>query len=197
MTISLMGTELNKIMRVCAPAINPKEARPALRYIELQTDGEGNGCATALDGFVLAQTRFECMGDKGKMLIVHGKVDDDAEVWLTKHGDTTTIRIDNYTRSEELPPVEDYVNHRMVTGNATAQEKVITLAVAHDVLKRMIKSAKTKEGWIALHIYGPDDGIVVQTGDAVGMIMPISHMDGSMHPEFWTMDCTQEEADDE
>ncbi len=59
----------NEIMRVCSPAVSKDEVRKQLQFIEIQCNGLGEGCATALDGYMMSQIRFHCQGDACKGLI--------------------------------------------------------------------------------------------------------------------------------
>lgn len=92
MKITLTGTEFNRIMRICIPALSKGGFREALEYIEIQCNGQGEGCATACDGYTLMQTRFSCQGDKGIYMIRPTKtVRNDCTIEITKEDGKISI----------------------------------------------------------------------------------------------------------
>ena len=196
MFILTTGEDLNKIMRACTPATDAQNVRETMRYIEIQHDGDGNGCATALDGFVMSQTRFSCQGDAGKMLISpYGKVDKDADVELIREGDMTTIRIGDVSRTEKTPQVHEYMDHRRITTEAMSGDKIITVSLNAARLKRILKSHKSHDNLITLHIYAPEAPLVVQSEAVVGIMCPVLHAGDCVKPEFWDRECQKEEDD--
>ena len=193
----MTGAELNKIMRACAPVVDTKNLRDVMRYIEIQCDGQGTGCATALDGFTLSQTTFPCQGDAGKLLVSpHDKVDKDAEVELHAHGEQTTLKVGDTQRIEKTPPVGTFIDHARLMRQAMDKQRTITIALNPARLKQVIKSHKSEDEMITLHIYSPSDTVIVQSQNVVGMMCPVLHADGNMEPEFWSKECKEAETND-
>lgn len=55
---TVSGRDFNAIMSVCSPATSRDGSRETLERIEVRLDN-GQGIATAMDGYIMSQYRFE------------------------------------------------------------------------------------------------------------------------------------------
>lgn len=190
--IFIESETFNEIMRVCTPAVSKDEVRKYLQFIEIQCNGQGEGCATALDGFVMSQIRFPCEGDACKGLIPPRKKvkkDKIVEICFSEH--ETSISDGEETTFCKVPDVANYINHARIAKDAQKKEKRITIGVNPSFLKRVIKSHEERGGALFLDIYGEDDAIVVHSGQSYGLILPVRSYSTS-EPEFWEMTAVEE-----
>lgn len=175
MTIKLMGSDFNRIMKVCAPCISSDELRNVLRYIIIECDGQGNGCATALDGFVMGQLRFKCAGDRGKLLVwPFKKVDKDKEITISSEDGVTSVSDGDETISRRTPLAGDYVDHSKIFKGAIQNKKVVKVSFNPHYLMKLLKALPKKANdCITLEIGEDVDPVVAKSNDAAGMLCPI------------------------
>lgn len=191
--IFIESETFNEIMRVCSPAVSAGDSRLVLRFIKIECNGQGEGCATALDGFVLSQFRFACDGDACEGLIPpckKARKECLVEIGFTEYetsvydGETKTIF--------KVPAAGMYINHAKITSEAQGKEKRITMVVNPHILKQVIKSHADKRNALYLDIYGETDAIVVHTDTSAGLLLPIkSYVEKA--PEFWGVTADEED----
>lgn len=188
MKITMTGTDFNRIMRVCIPALSKDDAREVLRYINIQCNGEGEGCATALDGHMLAQTRFACQGDRGSLYIpAHKTVPNDCEIEITQEEGKISISDGVETVTRPAIP-HDAIDHSAITKGAQSKEKSITIAFNPKLMMQALKSYKDRENLVCMDIYGPADGAILYNNTARGLLLPVRlAFPEKITPEFWDM----------
>lgn len=187
MKITLNPFDFNKIMEVCSPFTTAKERECLLRCIEIVHKGDGVGFASACDGFAMVQTRFECEGDSGRMLILpHEPVKDYAPISLSYENNRATIDFGSQTVSYTVSPPEQYVDLCKIADYTQSKPKTISMAFDVGLLKKMVKVCN-KRNKVYLDIYGQDDAIVFHTEyRAEGLVLPIA-LHGNKHktPRFY------------
>lgn len=184
---TLTGTEYNRIMRVCSPALSKDDVRETLRYIEIQCNGQGTGCATALDGFTLAQTRFSMQGPRCKFFLPPAKtVRNDCMIEITLTDEEISISDENetITRKRAKPPL---IDHYKILTDAQAHKKRATIAVNPHILIRALKSHAHAREPVFLEIYGMHEPIVLHSHYSCGIVLPM-RLDEQQDPEFWQME---------
>lgn len=184
---TLTGTEYNRIMRACSPALSKDDSREALRHIEIQCNGQGEGCATALDGFVLTQTRFSMRGPRASFLIPAAKTvrnDCIIEITLTEEEISISDESETITRKRKDIP---FVDHYKICTDAQNREKKITIAVNPHILMRALKTHAHKGEPVFLDIFGYDKPIVVHSRYTCGLALPM-RVEAVKDPEFWHME---------
>lgn len=188
MKITMQGMDFNRIMRVCVPALSNDNTRKPLMYIKIESNGKGEGCATALDGFVLAQTRFLCEGDAGECLLFPLKpVDEHSVVEISSDNELTSVQTEDCTITRKVPPVGGYIIHSKVTQEAQKNDKVITVALNPVHLARILKSHKRRNEPVFLDIYADTKPIVVSTDESMGLLLPIRFSFNRETPGFWAV----------
>lgn len=174
MKITLTGEDFNRIMRVCVPALaSPASPRETLKYIQIRTNGNGEGCATALDGYTLAQTRFPCTGDAGEMLIPkHKNVRKDCMVTIEQKGGKISISdgIETVTREAVKDP---YVATDAIIKKAQADETTISVYVDRHLLRNALRSYANSEKVVCMEIRQADGPIILRGTDSCGMVLPV------------------------
>lgn len=188
MKITLTGTDFNRIMRVCGPAVSKDDVRESLQHIEIQCNGQGEGCATGCDGYTLAQTRFPCQGERGTVMIRPYKtVRNDCAIEITKDGGTVSISdgVETCTRQEPTAP---YICHANICKSAQANEKRATIAFNPRMLANALKSYGNAHDVVTLEIYGPDQPVVLHSGQACGLVLPKRVNGDHTEPVFWRME---------
>ena len=192
MKITLNGADYNRIMRVCGPAISQEKRDEALQYIEIQCNGQGEGCATACDGCILAQTRFSCHGDKGVYLIRPTKtVRNDCIIEIAKENGKISISNgeETVTRTE---CALSYICHADICKNAQKGKPKVTIAFSVRLLQQMLKSYAAGRQIVYLEIRDPEKPVIVKSSyGGCGLALPIRINEEYEGPEFWHM-----EADD-
>lgn len=187
MKITMTGTDFNRIMRVCIPALSKDDFREELRHIDIQCNGEGEGCATALDGYTLAQTRFACQGPRCRFHIPpHKTVRNDCEIEITlKDG---KISVSDGVETVTRPALQfDGIDHAAVCRNAQGKKKRATIAFDSRLLMRALKShSGTYRKPVFLEIYGPHDAAILHTSDTCGLVLPMK-LEPMEDPAFWSM----------
>lgn len=175
MTIKLMGSDFNRIMKVCAPCISREEIRLPLRNIIVECDGQGNGCATALDGFKMTQLRFKCAGDRGKLFVwPFRRVDKDKEITICCVDGVVSVSDGDETISRKMLSADTYVDHAKLFGNAIRKEKVVQVSFNPYHLMTLLKAIPEKaNSLITLEIGDPVDPVILKSDDASGMVCPM------------------------
>lgn len=189
MKITLTGTEFNRIMRICIPALSKGGFRDALEYIEIQCNGQGEGCATACDGYTLMQTRFSCQGDKGIYMIRPTKtVRNDCTIEITKEDGKISISdgTETITRPDYGGP---HIAHADICKEAQKGNPRITVAFSVQLLKRMLKSCAAGRQIVYLEMRDPEKAVVVKSSyGACGLVLPMRTSEDYEEPEFWHME---------
>lgn len=192
MKITLNGADYNRIMRVCGPAISQEKRDEALQYIEIQCNGQGEGCATACDRCILSQTRFSCHGDKGVYLIRPTKtVRNDCIIEIAKENGKISISNgeETVTRAE---CASSYFCHADICKKAQKGKPKVTIAFSVRLMKQMLKSYDTGRQIVYLEMRGPENPVIVKSSDGgCGLALPVRINKEYEEPEFWRM-----EADD-
>lgn len=184
----MTGTEFNRIMRICTPALSSDSIRQCLQYIEIQCDGQDQGCATACDGFTLVQTRFSCKGEKGSLLIRPFKtMRNDCEITITKNGDEVSVTdgVETVTRKE---PASGYIAHTGICRDAQSHKKRATIAFDSRLLAKAMKSHTKARETVFLEIYGPTDPAIIHSSQACGLVLPMRVNGEHNDPQFWKME---------
>ncbi|MBQ6805410.1 MAG: hypothetical protein IJP04_12200 [Clostridia bacterium] len=184
---TLTGTEYNRIMRACSPALSKDDAREALRYIEIQCNGQGEGCATALDGWIMTQTRFSMQGPRSTFLLPPAKTvrnDCTIEITLTEDEISISDEVETTTRKRANIP---YVDHYKIGTGAQDHQKRATIAVNPHILMRALKTHAYMGEPVFLEIYGPYEPIVVHGRYSCGLALPV-RMEARKDPQFWKME---------
>ena len=187
MKFTLTGTEYNRIMRVCSPALSKDDTREALRYIEIQCNGQGTGCATALDGYTMAQTLFSMQGPRCTFLLPPSKtVRNDCIIEITMTEDEISIsdEVETITRKRAKLPFVDH--HKICTG-VQKHKKRATIAVNPHILMRALKSNAHASEPVFLEIYGIHEPVVIHSRYSCGLVLPV-RVDEQKDPEFWQME---------
>lgn len=189
MTIKMMGSDFNRIMKVCGPCISRDEARLPLRNIIVECDGQGNGCATAIDGFKLSQLRFKCEGDCGKLFVwPFKKVGKDKEITINCEGGVVSISDGDETVSRKMLPVGTYVDHSKIFKDAIQKEKVVKVSFDPRFLMTMLKALPERvTDCITLEIGDPIQPVILKSGDASGMVCPMRLFTEYESPVAWEM----------
>lgn len=175
MKITITNDTFNDIMSVCAPCVSPDVQRPGLQHIEIQCDGKGTGCATALDGYVMAQHRFDCEGDACKFLIWPCKpVKGAQEITISHEDGRTTIDYGDEIVSRRVPGTDLFIDHYKFGAEAQSHKKSVSVAVNPSLLRKVLKSCKKGFYPLYLDIYGPDEPIVLHSpGKALCLLLPL------------------------
>lgn len=184
----MTGTEFNRIMRICTPALSKDSVRQCLQYIAIESNDKGEGCAIACDGFTMVQTRFSCKGTKGRFLIRPFKtVRNDCEITITKNGDEVSVTdgVETVTRKE---PGGGYIDHYKICAGAQEHQKRATIAFDSRLLAKALKSHTRARETVFLEIYGPTDPMVVHSSQACGLVLPMRVNTDYEEPEFWKME---------
>lgn len=175
-------------MRICTPALSKDSIRQCLQYIAIESNGEGEGCATACDGFTLAQTRFSCKGTKGRCLIRPFKtMRNDCEITITKNGEEVSVTdgVETVTRKE---PASGYISHATICKDAQKHQKRATIAFDSRLLAKALKSHTKARETVILEIYGPTEPVIVHSSQACGLVLPMRINGEYSDPEFWQME---------
>lgn len=184
---TLTGTEYNRIMRACSPALSKDNLREALRYIEIQCNGQGEGCATGLDGFIMTQTRFSMQGPRSTFLLPPAKTvrnDCIIEITLTEEEISISDEVETITRKRANIP---YVDHYKIGTDAQKHDKRATIAVNPHSLMRALKTHANMGQPVFLDIYGYDKPLVVHSRYTCGLFLPV-RMESKKDPQFWKME---------
>lgn len=163
------------------------DAREALRYIEIQCNGQGTGCATALDGFNLAQTRFSMQGPRCTFLLPPAKTvrnDCIIEITLTEEEISISDEVETITRKRAKLP---FVDHYKICTAAQEHQKRATIAVNPHILMQALKCHAHASAPVFLEIYGMHEPIVVHSRYSCGIVLPM-RSDEQKSPDFWKME---------
>lgn len=187
MKITMTGTDFNRIMRVCIPALSKDDLREELRHIDIQCNGEGEGCATALDGYTLAQTRFPCQGPRCRFHIPpHKTVRNDCTIEITLEDEKISVSdgVETVTRPAYHG---QQIDHAAICKGAQTKKKRATIAFDGRLLMRALKShSGTYRKPVFLEIYGPHDAAILHTSDTCGLVLPMK-LEPMEDPAFWNM----------
>lgn len=179
MKITLASEDFNRIMRVCVPALaSPSDPHESLKYIQVRCNGDGEGCATALDGYTLAQTRFPCTGEACEMLIPkHKNVRKDCIVTIEQKDDEISISdgIETVTRKAVKGP---FAATDAIVKTAQAHETTITVHMNRYRLKNALRSYANSGSVLQMEIRLNDSAVILRGEDACGLALPV-RVDGT------------------
>ncbi len=190
MKIEMNGRELNKIMNVCIPATG--DSRPILDLIELVCNG-GNGTATALDGFMLAQCSFSYTGDNGTICIPKHKT--------IANNCTITIEADEYSVSisngqETIVRKihqQKYIAWREAIKKRMQKKTRVTIAFDRHLLMRALECFKDdgyRSSLVVFDFAGENDAAIMRGKGARGIVLPVK-----MSTAFDTQDFDIDDAE--
>lgn len=187
MKITIGNDTFNDIMSVCTPCVSNDGLRPGLQHIEIQCDGKGHGCATSLDGFVMAQHTFNCKGDACKFLIWPCKATKgDYEITISHENGRTTIDRGDEVISRRVPDISAFIDHYKVGAEAQGHKKTASVAVNPNLLQKVLKSCKNGTFHLHLDIYGPGEPIVLHSPDkAICLLYPLRLHEEHKTPAFF------------
>lgn len=187
MKITIYNDTFNDIMNVCTPCVSHDDLRPGLQHIEIQCDGKGHGCATAVDGFVMAQHTFNCEGDACKFLIWPCKTTKgEFEITISHEDGRTTIDYGDEIISRRVPETNSFIDHYKVGAEAQSHKKTASVAVNPNYLQKVLKSCKKGTFYLNLDIYGPGDPIVLHSQDmALCLLLPLRLHEKHKTPAFF------------
>lgn len=183
----MTGTEYNRIMRICTSGVSKEEVRESLQYIEIQCNGQGTGCATACDGWMLAQTSFPMQGPRCTFLLPPAKTvrnDCIIEITLTEDEISVSDGKETVTRKRAKLP---YIDHHKICTGAQEHQKRATIAVNPHLLMRALKSHTHASEPVFLEIYGIHEPVVMHTRYSRGIVLPLRLVE-QKDPEFWKME---------
>lgn len=188
MKIRISGDDFNSIMKTCIPAIADDSARLTLNHICIDCDGKGHGCATALDGFVLAQVKFPCAGDAGRILVFPCKPVKYVDlVDISNEDNRTTVSYGDYSFSRRMPSTNACVDYVKITRDAQSNKKCIRIAFSPALMAKVLKSHKQgARDPIYMDIYGNSKPILVYSRNTAGVLLPYKVNCDVELPEFWT-----------
>lgn len=186
MKITLASEDFNRIMRVCVPALETASSpHESLKYIQVRCNGEGEGCATALDGYTLAQTRFPCTGEACEMLIPkHKNVRKDCIVTIEQKGDEISVSdgIETVTRKAVKGP---FAATDAIIRNAQEPETTITVHIDRHRLRNALRSYANSGSVLQLEIRQADGAIIVRGLDSCGLVLPMQVHRELEQARFW------------
>lgn len=185
MKITILGSDFNRIMKVCVPSVSKESARKSLHFIQVECDGYGNGTATALNGYTLAHVWFPCKGPACKMLIPpHKTVRKEAYIDIWYEDGKVSISEDDETITKGAPEGSEYVDHGKLTSDAQNKKKTITIALNPSLLQQILKSHRSSTSPIFFDIHEQDSPIIVYTVETSGMILPMRINSKMAEPQF-------------
>ena len=176
---TVSGRDFNAIMSVCAPATSRDGKRETLERIEVRLE-EGHGIATAMDGYIMTQYRFEYRQSKplrGAWLLPRFRqMRADSEVTLTITPKMVSAD-DGMTVVAAYVDQNPYVNWQMVIENRAKKETVHRVFFQKSVLMKALKCVKGDEP-LMLEMAGPKDAVVLRSTGMSGLILPaVIHAD--------------------
>lgn len=187
MKITISNDTFNDIMSVCTPCVSNDGLRPGLQHIEIQCDGKGHGCATSVDGFVMAQHTFTCKGDACKFLIWPCKTTKgEYDITISHKNGRTTIDHGDEVISRKVPDINAFIDHYKVGAQAQGHKKTASVAVNPNLLQKVLKSCKNGTFPLHLDIYGPGEAIVLHSPDkALCLLLPLRLHEEHKTPAFF------------
>ena len=173
------GRDFNAIMSVCSPATSRDGSRETLERIEVRLDN-GQGIATAMDGYLMSQYRFEYRQTKplrGAWLLPRFRqMRADSEVTLTITPKMVSAD-DGMTVVAAYVDQNPYVNWPKIVEDRAAKETVHRVFFQKSVLIKALKCLKGNET-LMLEMAGPKDAVMLRTPSMSGLILPmVCHTD--------------------
>lgn len=176
---TVSGRDFNAIMSVCSPATSRDGSRETLERIEVRLDN-GQGIATAMDGYIMSQYRFEYRQTKplrGAWLLPRFRqMRADGEVTLTITPKMVSAD-DGMTVVAAYVDQNPYVNWPKIVEDRAAKETVHRVFFQKSVLIKALKCVKGNET-LMLEMAGPKDAVMLRTPSMSGLILPmVCHTD--------------------
>ena len=176
---TVSGRDFNAIMSVCSPATSRDGSRETLERIEVRLDN-GRGIATAMDGYIMSQYRFEYRQTKplrGAWLLPRFRqMRADSEVTLTITPKMVSAD-DGMTVVAAYVDQNPYVNWPKIVEDRVAKETVHRVFFQKSVLIKALKRLKGNET-LMLEMAGPKDAVMLRTPSMSGLILPmVCHTD--------------------
>ena len=176
---TVSGRDFNAIMSVCSPATSRDGSRETLERIEVRLDN-GQGIATAMDGYIMSQYHFEYRQTKplrGAWLLPRFRqMRADSEVTLTITPKMVSAD-DGMTVVAAYVDQNPYVNWPKIVEDRAAKETVHRVFFQKSVLIKALKCLKGNET-LMLEMAGPKDAVMLRTPSMSGLILPmVCHTD--------------------
>ena len=176
---TVSGRDFNAIMSVCSPATSRDGSRETLERIEVRLDN-GRGIATAMDGYIMSQYRFEYRQTKplrGAWLLPRFRqMRADSEVTVTITPKMVSAD-DGMTVVAAYVDQNPYVNWPKIVEDRVAKETVHRVFFQKSVLIKALKCLKGNET-LMLEMAGPKDAVMLRTPSMSGLILPmVCHTD--------------------
>lgn len=176
---TVSGRDFNAIMSVCSPATSRDGSRETLERIEVRLDN-GQGIATAMDGYIMSQYRFEYRQTKplrGAWLLPRFRqMRADSEVTLTITPKMVSAD-DGMTVVAAYVDQNPYVNWPKIVEDRAAKETVHRVFFQKSVLIKALKCLKGNET-LMLEMAGPKDAVMLRTPSMSELILPmVCHTD--------------------
>ncbi len=176
---TVSGRDFNAIMSVCSPATSRDGSRETLERIEVRLDN-GQGIATAMDGYIMSQYRFEYRQTKplrGAWLLPRFRqMRADSEVTLTITPKMVSAD-DGMTVVAAYVDQNPYVNWPKIVEDRVAKETVHRVFFQKSVLIKALKCVKGNET-LMLEMAGSKDAVMLRSPSMSGLIMPmVCHTD--------------------
>ena len=176
---TVSGRDFNAIMSVCSPATSRDGSRETLERIEVRLDN-GQGLATAMDGYIMSQYRFEYRQTKplrGAWLLPRFRqMRADSEVTLTITPKMVSAD-DGMTVVAAYVDQNPYVNWPKIVEDRAAKETVHRVFFQKSVLIKALKCLKGNET-LMLEMAGPKDAVMLRSPSMSGLILPmVCHTD--------------------
>ena len=171
---TVSGRDFNAIMSVCSPATSRDGSRETLERIEVRLDN-GQGIATAMDGYIMSQYRFEYRQTKplrGAWLLPRFRqMRADSEVTLTITPKMVSAD-DGMTVVAAYVDQNPYVNWPKIVEDRAAKETVHRVFFQKSVLIKALKCVKGNET-LMLEMAGPKDAVMLRSPSMSGLILPM------------------------
>lgn len=192
---TVSGRDFNAIMSVCSPATSRDGSRETLERIEVRLDN-GQGIATAMDGYIMSQYRFEYRQTKplrGAWLLPRFRqMRADSEVTLTITPKMVSAD-DGMTVVAAYVDQNPYVNWPKIVEDRAAKETVHRVFFQKSVLIKALKCVKGNET-LMLEMAGPKDAVMLRSPSMSGLIMPmVCHTD--LEKQFCHLVCGLSETE--
>lgn len=176
---TVSGRDFNAIMSVCSPATSRDGSRETLERIEVRLDN-GQGIATAMDGYIMSQYRFEYRQTKplrGAWLLPRFRqMRADSEVTLTITPKMVSAD-DGMTVVAAYVDQNPYVNWPKIVEDRVAKETVHRVFFQKSVLIKALKCVKGNET-LMLEMAGSKDAVMLRSPSMSGLILPmVCHTD--------------------
>ena len=192
---TVSGRDFNAIMSVCSPATSRDGSRETLERIEVRLDN-GQGIATAMDGYIMSQYRFEYRQTKplrGAWLLPRFRqMRADSEVTLTITPKMVSAD-DGMTVVAAYVDQNPYVNWPKIVEDRAAKETVHRVFFQKSVPIKALKCVKGNET-LMLEMAGPKDAVMLRSPSMSGLIMPmVCHTD--LEKQFCHLVCGLSETE--